>query len=368
MDNPDILIIGGGIIGLACAHRLATEGLGVEILERGEPAAAATRAAAGMLGPLAEASEGGPFFEACRASRDRWPEWLDQVTRRKGRAIEYDTSGTLVVSFDDDEEAVVERLAAAARRLGEPIEEIEHTEAYRRLPDLAPGLRRAILLAGEHRVDNTAVARALTTAVERLGVHIRRNAGVDHLELRRGTVCVVGDSWRREAEKILLTAGAWSARVGGVGFLPVRPVRGQILRIDGIQWSWDGVVRCGELYAVRRGPGGLLVGATVEEVGYADHPTAAGLATLAEFLDHVFPSLSGRQVKDMWSGLRPGTPDGQPILDEMLDGRIIVAVGHYRNGILLAPWTAEQVADRLLGRTASLPDAFSLRRFRPSPS
>ncbi len=364
MNHPDILIIGGGIIGLACALRLTREGLSVEILEKGEPARGATWAAAGMLAPLTEAADGGPFFEACRQARDAWPSWIDEITGRKGRAIELDTSGTLVVAFSEDELEVVEELTHAARRLGEPVEEIDAAEAYRLVPDLAPEMKRAILLAGEHRVDNRAVARALTAAVEREGVQIRRYSAVDHLELRGDAVCVVGDSWRREADRILLTAGAWSARVGGVGFLPIRPVRGQILRIDGVQWSWDGVVRCGELYAVRRGADALLVGATVEEVGYSDHATSAGLAELARFVDHAFPSLSGRRVGDLWSGLRPGTPDGRPILDEMLDGRILLAVGHYRNGILLAPWTAEKVADRLLGRTPSLPSEFSLGRFQ----
>lgn len=348
----DVLVLGGGLIGLACSRELARRGASVGLLERGNVGHQASAAAAGMLAPLSEVRTAGPLFEACRASRSQWPGWLASVVEEAGRPVEYDDSGTLITARErEDELVMVDEMEAAARALGEPWYPVDLDDLFRQVPDLTRETVRALHLPGEHRVDNVELCRALRRAVERAGVEIVEDARVTGVRRRGdGIRLELADGGRRDAGAALLAGGAWSGALAGVEALPVRPVRGQMMRVTGVDWPWDGSVRALRVrYGIRRGAADLLFGATLEDVGFAAGPTAAGLAELIAGFHAAFPSLVDTRVTDVWAGWRPGTPDDLPVLGRYRDWPLWIATGHYRNGILLAPWTAATLTPWMLG-------------------
>lgn len=363
----DVLVIGGGIVGLACARELARAGRRVEILERLPAGAEASLAAAGMLAPLAEVPEPGPLLEACRASRDQWPAWIAELDQETGLSIEYDASGALLLATDAEEEAHLEKLAEAAAGLGEQVEEIGLDTLRQWVPDASPALRRAVRLPGDHRVDNVQACAVLAAAALGAGVTVTYGFEVERIEKTAGGVRVVSQGETREAELLVLAAGAWSGQIPGLPALPVRPVRGQMLLLQEIDWPWRGSVRGLHGYVVRRGMTGLLVGATVEEAGFFCHPTVAGIESLLAFTRRTLPGLDTARLETVWAGLRPGTPDDLPLIGFLPGWPVLAATGHFRNGILLAPWTAREVARQAAGEGASAEAAaFAPSRFLAS--
>jgi glycine oxidase len=360
----DVLVVGGGIIGLACARELARAGKRVEVVERLPAGAAASLAAAGMLAPLAEVPLPGPFLDACRASRDLWPAWIGELSQETGLSIEYDASGTLLVAMDAVEEAHLDAVAQAADAAGELVEEIGPDRFRQWVPDASPGVRRVLRLLGDHRVDNVQACAVLAAAALAAGVTVSYGFEVERIERTpEGGVRVTSEGDTREAGLLILAAGAWSGQIPGLPALPVRPVRGQMLLLQGIDWPWHGCVR-GQLgYAVRRGTTGLLVGATSEEAGFFCHPTVAGIDSLLAFTRHVLPGLDAARLETTWAGLRPGTPDDLPLIGFLSRSPILIATGHFRNGILLAPWTAREVARLAAGLGAPETAVFSPSRF-----
>lgn len=367
MTHPDVLVLGGGIIGLACARELALRGLRVELVERLPAGAEASLAAAGMLAPLGELSVPGPLLDVCRASRDLWGPWVAALESETGLSVDYDTSGALVVALDEEEEAELDRLALAARELGERADEVEMPALRHWVPDVTPRVRRVLHLPDEHRVDNVQLCAVLAQAVQKLGVVLHYDSEVVRVERRpEGTVLVSGNHWRKEARLLVLAAGAWSGLIPELPPLPVRPVRGQILLLGGIEWPWSGSVRRGISYVVRRGATGLLVGSTLEDAGFDKHNTVEGVEDLLAFVRDLFPGIGQARLETIWAGLRPGTPDDLPILGPLPGWPAIAATGHYRNGILLAPWTAREVARLAFTQGESELPAFSPRRFLAS--
>ncbi len=364
MTHPDILVLGGGIIGLACARELALRGLRVEIVERLPAGAEASLASAGMLAPLGDFPSPGPFLDACRASRDLWRPWVAALEAETGLGVDYDTSGGLLVAFDEEDEAELGRLAAMARELGEGAEDVDAAALRRWVPDITPEVRRALRLPGEHRVDNVQLCAGLAQAVQKLGVVIHYDSEAVRVEHHlEGTVLVTGHHWRKEARLLVLAAGAWSGLIPELPSLPVRPVRGQIVLLGGIDWPWSGSLRRGTSYVVRRGSTGLLVGSTLEEAGFDKHNTVEGVEDLLAFARRLLPGIGKARLETVWAGLRPGTADDLPIVGPLPGWPAVVATGHYRNGILLAPWTAREVARlALTGGEAEIPD-FSPKRF-----
>lgn len=358
----DVLVVGGGIVGLACARELARAGMKVELLERLPAGAEASLAAAGLLSPMAEDLPR-PLLDACRESRDLWLSWAPALGEETGLTIEHDTSGALLVALNDEEEDWLDRLAAAAREVGEPVEEIDGSVLSRWVPDVSPGVRRSLLLPGEHRVDNIQACTVLAIAAREAGAVLTYGIEVERIERAGDGVRVVARDRDREAKLLVVAAGAWSGQIAGLPILPVRPVRGQMLLLGGVDWSWSGSLRGPHGYVVRRGATGLLVGATVEEAGFASHTTPEGVESLRQFTRHVLPGLDNARLEASWAGLRPGTPDGLPLIGPVPGWPVLAATGHYRNGILLAPWTAREVARLALSQSPEEPGPFSPARF-----
>jgi glycine oxidase len=289
----------------------------------------------------------GPFLDACRASRDLWGPWVAAVEEETGLGLDYDTSGALVVARDDEEEKALETTSRVARELGEMVEDVDLDGLRRWVPGISPEVRRALLLPGDHRVDNVQMCAALGLALERKGVLVHHSSEVESVEIRQpeGTVLIHGHHWRKEARLLVIAAGAWSGLLPPLPPVPVRPVRGQMVLLGGVDWPWKGILRARSgCYAVRRGATGLLIGSTVEEAGFDKHPTLGGVESLITFARRLVPGLREARLESVWAGLRPGTPDDLPILGPVPGWPAVLATGHYRNGILLAPWTARQVA------------------------
>jgi glycine oxidase len=372
--TSDLLVVGAGIVGLACAWEAARRGLRVTLLERGKlpgrgnPATASARAAtwasAGMLAPLAEIPEPGAFFELCRHARDLWQAWAAELKAGSGVDFEYDRSGALLIGDDGDPSSYLAGMRAAAEAAGEPWEWLEGAAASERVPALALGAR-ALFLAAEHRVDNREVACALVAVLELAGVAMIEDAGVERVRAGVDGVEVEGPGGRHRASRLLLAAGAWAGGVAGLPALPVHPVRGQMMLLGDVDLDFRGSLRGHHFYAVPRRGRRLLVGATVETAGFAPSPTPLGLASIAGWLEAFLPAWADKPVVEAWAGLRPASPDGLPIVGQ-LDDRIWVAGAHYRNGILLAPWTARHLAARLAGDALSSLDQEAAALFSPA--
>lgn len=365
-------IIGAGICGLAIGWRLAAAGAAVEVYERGTAGRGATWAAAGMLAAAAEAEPGeeallGLTLEA----RDRWPDFAKELAAAAGgRDLGYRDEGTLIVAPGRDDAA---RLAATTDYqlgLGLPLERLSPAAARRREPFLGPNLAAAVYSPHDHQVDNRQVAEALRSAFLAAGGRLHEDCPVCGLDLAGGRVAGLWAGGRRvAAEVVVLAAGAWSQQIEGLppaARPPVRPVKGQMLALamDPQRPLLRHVLWAPGLYLVPRRDGRLLVGATVEEKGFDPSLTAGGLFALLEAAWRALPAVEELAVQEMWVGFRPTSRDDAPILGPGPVDGLVLATGHHRNGILLAPVTADAVSRYIL--RGSLPEAarsFTIKRF-----
>lgn len=365
--SPDVLIVGAGVVGASAAYHLAREGLSVAVLEQGDVACRASGAAAGMLLPLGEAHEKGPFLAAGLRSLARFPELAAELAERSGVDPELELSGSLHVARG---EARAEALRAKAGDLAElSASWLDARDVRRRAPWLGDDVLGALHSPREAHVRSPQLARAYLGAACSLGARFERGVTVDAL-VREGER-IVGVRTRAgvlRAGSCVLCAGPWSgqllATTGSELALPLEPVRGQILSLSAPSDA-GGIVVDEAVYLVTKRDRRLVVGATEERVGFDDGVTAEGVAALLRAALDLAPGLSGRPFLGAWAGLRPSTPDGLPVLGAIpgLAG-LVLATGHHRNGVLLSPVTGEWVADCVTGRP--LPDdarAFDPARF-----
>jgi glycine oxidase len=323
------------VIGLAVAERAARAGLRVQLLEREVLGAGASRHAAGMLAPVSEAEVGhGELLDDGLAAAAAWPRYAAEL------GVELHTAGTLLVARDRDEAEALEREQAFRERLGLHVERLLPSAARRLEPALAPSVRAALRVPGDRAVDPRAVLEALAARVREAGVDVREHATVHALD---GV----------EAGTVVLAAGAWSAEL--LPELPVRPVKGQVLRLRDPGHAagplLGHVLRFGGGYLVPRGDGRYVLGATVEERGFDTTVTAGAVYELLRDAGELVPGISELVLEESGAGLRPGTPGNLPLLERR--GRVIVATGHFRNGVLLAPLTAERVVEQLRTEVAA---------------
>jgi glycine oxidase len=332
----DVVVVGAGVIGLACGWRCAQRGLDVLVLERSEPGAGASGVAAGMLAPVTEAEFGEePLLALNLASAAMWPAFAAELAERSGLETGYHASGALVVAADRDDAEELRRLFAFQQSLGLDVRWAGGRECRRLEPRLSPRVAGGIVAAHEHQVEPRALVQALCGAFLRAGGELR--CGVE----------VSSDFSELEAEHVVIAAGCWSGS-------PVRPVKGQILRLRGDSLA-SRLVRTPRCYVVSRPNGEVVVGATVEERGFDTTVTADGVFHLLEAAREVLPDVTELEFVEAAARLRPGTPDNAPLIGER-DG-MIWATGHHRNGVLLTPITAAAVAAMVAGEAP--PDAVS---------
>jgi glycine oxidase len=350
----DVAVAGGGVIGLAVAWRAAQAGADVLVLDAGRDGAA-WPVSAGMLAPVAEAEFGHDELLALTLeSALRWPAFADAVAAASGRDPGYRRCGTLVVARDRDEAEALERELAYRTERGLPVARLLPTEARGREPALGTRVRLALDVPGDHVVDPRRLRAALAEALRAAGG-----------ELREGTPVADLAELRALAGRVVVATGAWAGALAGV---PVRPVKGQILRLRDPAGPGlvDRVLRLAESYLVPRGDGRYVVGATVEERGFDTALTAGGVFELLRDAYEVVPGLAELELEEASVGLRPATPDNGPLLGPGPDEDVLLATGHHRNGILLAPITADAVTAMLTGHeppTVAAP--FAPNRFPP---
>lgn len=360
----DAVFVGGGVIGLACAWRAAARGARVAVLERAEPPAGATNVAAGMLAPVGELTFGEPeLLELTLASMRLYPEFVAELEAASGLATGYAECGALHVALDRDEAAQLRRRHDLQRSLELEAEWLAPRACRELEPGLTPSFNGGVLAAGEASIDPRALALSLAAALRAAGGELRTGAevseGVWEGERLAGVRTATGEELR--AESVVLANGAWS---GATPWLPeearppVRPVKGEVVELG----SRDGEPPCGRIlaservYLVPRPDGRLVVGATVEEQGFDTTVTAGGVHELLREAYRLLPDVAEMELLGAVAGLRPGTPDNLPRIGSGAVDGLVLATGHYRNGILLAPLTAERIATQLAGEGGRLPD------------
>jgi glycine oxidase len=351
--HPDALVVGGGVIGCAVAFSLAREGLAVALLERGELAGEASGAAAGMLAPFGEGEAPAPFLPWALRALERLPALADELRELSGVDPEFRASGIVRLAFDPPREAALRRALAAHPDAG--FVWLSAAEARELAPGLARDVAGALFSPREAHVRSPLLVRAYAEAAARLGARVE--CGVPAIGLLREGDRATGvetPAGPRPAGAVVLCTGSFSREAGrwcGLD-LPVSPVRGQIVSLDApsppfapILWEEGGV------YLVPKADGSIVAGATSEHVGFDRRVTAEGVRALLAGAARVVPALAGATFRGAWAGLRPETPDGLPLIGPApgLAG-LVVAAGHYRNGVLLSPVTGALVADGLLGK------------------
>jgi glycine oxidase len=376
----DAIVVGGGTIGLTSAWRMAQRGMHVAVVDP-EPGRGASWVAAGMLAPVSEVSYGEePLLALTMASARRWSSFAAELEADAGTGIGYRRTGTLVVDVDDGDRAWSDELFRFQCSLGLEVERLTARRLRQLEPNVAPGVRSGMLVSGDHQVQTRRLVTALLAAAATRGVVFRRAAAtaiaVDGGTVVRGVHTDQSGEDDLHAPVVVLAAGCWSPSVAGLpaGVLPpVRPVKGQILRLAGdadrplLQRSVRGVVQGASVYLVPRADGTVVVGATVEEQGFDTSVTAGAVYELLRDARRVVPGVSELALIEARAGLRPGSPDNAPLVGATAVDGLLLATGHYRNGILLSPITADAVAALAAG--AEPPDEivpFGPGRFAPA--
>ena len=360
-----VTVVGGGAIGLAAAWRTAQRGARTVVVDP-EPGRGATDVAAGMLAPVTEVHYGEvPLLALNLESARRWPSFVTELEAAAGIPVGYRQEGTLVVAVRDDDLRALDALVQFQRQLGLPVERLRSTDCRDLEPALTPRIRGGALVAGDHQVDPRTLALALLRAGASAGVELVRRRAI---ALAPGPRVELDNGDELASDVVVVAAGCRSAELVDV---PVRPVKGQILRLRGdvaalLTRTIRGLAESISVYLVPRTGGELVVGATVEERGFDTTVTAGAVHELLDAACRLLPVVTELELVEARAGLRPGTPDNAPIIGAApgLDD-VFVASGHYRNGILLTPVTADAVADLTVGvDRAPVTVPFTADRFR----
>ncbi|QCD55417.1 glycine oxidase ThiO [Streptomyces hawaiiensis] len=376
--SSDVLVIGGGIIGLVTAWRAAQRGFATAVVDP-EPGGGAAQVAAGMLAAVTELHYGEQTLLGLNlASARRYPDFAAELTELTGQDLGYRRCGTLAVALDADDRAHLRELHALQQQSGLESQWLSGRECRRLEPMLAPGVRGGLRVDGDHQIDPRRLAGALVAACERAGVVFHR-VWAERLTVVRDRVTgvVLADGTEPAAGQVVLAGGSLSGRLAGVPqdvLPPVRPVKGQVLRLTMPQRHGPflsrtvrAVVRGSHVYLVPRASGELVVGATSEELGWDTTVTAGGVYELLRDAHELVPGITELPLTETRAGLRPGSPDNAPLLGPTgLEG-LLLATGHYRNGVLLTPVTGDAMAHVLA--TGELPEEarpFSPKRFSPA--
>lgn len=365
-ERFDCIVIGAGAMGSAIALRLAQAGQRVLVLEKAVPGAEASSAAGGILAPQVEGEHDGPLFRLALASRERYPAFADEIRDISGHDPGYRRSGLVRAALSEEELAAWLAEREWQRGAGLSLRVVRGDELAKLEPALGPAVVAAVHFPDEAQVDAQALAHAIPAAARHAGAQFRR-ASVARLRIEGRRVLGVDlDTGLVAAGAVVIAAGAWTPLVAGAA-LPadaIAPVRGQMVLLrtepDGV--APRAVVFGPAGYVVPRPHGHLLLGSTMERVGFDKRVTAGGVASILAHALSLMPGLAGATLESTWAGFRPAPRDGLPLIGATAVDGLFVASGHHRNGILLTPVTAELVADAVLGRAGAIDGS----PFRPS--
>ena len=361
----DVVIIGGGIIGLTVARALALRGVrDICLLERGSLGTESSFAAGGMLAPQAEADSRDDLFELLRQSRDLYPQFASSLKDETGIDIELDSTGTLYLAFSEHDQLEIDRRYDWQTRAGLVVEKLSAVEARTFEPCVADNVSGALRFPLDIQVENRRVLSALVNSCAQLGVRTVCGASVESIVQRQGRVKGVQTNHGFVAcQAVVVAAGAWTSFLNTP--VKIEPVRGQMVCLTAAPQLTRHVIYSPRGYIIPRQDGRLLAGSTSENAGFIKEVTVGGITSILENATEISPTISALPITDAWSGLRPKAPDGLPVLgpcDEIVG--LFFATGHYRNGILLAPLTGELLARSVIdGVTPAIMAPFSPDRF-----
>ncbi len=355
----DALVIGAGIIGASCAWRLSQAGLSVKVLDRTAPGSEASQAALGVLTFHGRPDMmPGPMRALAQLSRDYYPAIIDELEEAVGERVYYQQEGQLVLGMNEEDLATLEETFRVNHEEGIELERASVEEALMLEPNLNPEIAGALYSPHDAWVDNTALTQAIVRAAQQSGA-VFDQAEVDSIETNNGQIAGVraGEA-QYESDWVVLAAGAWSGQIWNV---PVKPLRGQAYSVEGSYFKR--VIHSPRAYIVPKDDAQTMLGATVEDVGFNASNTPKGLGAISTHAFEISPALETSTFVGAWAGLRPGTPDDLPIIGPDAEfPNLVVATGHFRNGILLAPITADLVRQIVVGDTPDL----DLAPFAPS--
>lgn len=356
----DVIVIGGGVIGLSIARELAGR-KSVLLLDRGSTGQGTSRAAAGMLSPLSEADDQGPFFQLCRASHALYARFVDDLKQESGVDVGYSSEGLLCLASTEESANSLRGRYEWQKKAGFEVELLSADDVHKIEPLVTAPVSAAVFMPTERSVTPRRLVNALREACFNRGVEMRTGL---HVESISQNAVHVGHM-TLEASSIVVASGVWSAEFRGLNPpIPVFPRKGQILSLGMPPGAFCRMIRLGSSYFVPRRSGELVVGATNEDAGFDLSNTPAGLGRLLNDAQQISSHAGSYPILETWTGLRPATPDGLPILGLSAIPGVYYATGHYRNGVLLAPITAAIVADLIENRkTTSDIGPYSPSRF-----
>jgi len=363
--TTDVVIIGGGVIGLAIARALALRGVrDINLFETARLGTEASFAAAGMLAPQVEADAQDDFFTLACRSRDMYPSFAEELREETGIDIELDTTGTLYLAFTEQDRKEIDRRYEWQSRAGLAVEILTDADARELEPSIAPAFG-ALRFPNDVQVENRRLLTALTNSITKRGVLTVTQTTVHSLIIEGNRLTGVQTSRGRiSCNTAVVAAGTWSSFIQHSN-ITVEPVRGQMVCLESKPQLARHVVFSPRCYIVPRRDGRLLAGSTNERVGFDKSVTAGGISSILQHAQEISPEISLLPVTDTWAGLRPRTPDGLPVLGPCgeIEG-LFYATGHYRNGILLAPLTGELISEAIVdGVVSPLLGPFSPGRF-----
>jgi glycine oxidase len=371
--TADVIVIGGGVIGLTIARALALRGVqDVLLVERARVGIEASSAAAGMLAPQAEADSADDFFNLCCQSRDLYPTFAAALREETGIDSELDRTGTLYLAFNEHDQAEIERRYEWQVRAGLSVQKLNGGEARALEPGISERVSGALKFPNDIQVENRRLLSSLIAANEKLDVRIAAGTAVESIRINRGSIAgVETTSGFVSCSQIVLSAGAWCSYIKVPDALrnpAIEPVKGQMVCFDsaGVPHAISRhVIYSPRGYLVPRRDGRILSGSTTEHVGFDKAVTAAGVHSILSHALEIAPRISDLPLTSVWAGLRPRAPDSLPLLGPCEEIRgLTFATGHYRNGILLAPITGELIADAIVDNVVSPAlSAFSPDRF-----
>lgn len=365
----EVLIIGGGVIGLSIARALHKKGFRkITILEKGKIGREASFAAAGMLAVQSETDEPDAFFKFCRESNNLYPKFADELFEETGVDIELDREGTLYLAFNEQDENEIRERFEWQKKARLNVEKLSAIETHKLEPFVSPEILGSLFFPNDWQVENRKLIHALEKFAEFSGIEIRENCEVKNLLIENGKI--VGAEISDEkffAEKTVLATGAWTSLIKAESFaMPeIKPIRGQIIEFQTAKRLFQKVIYSPRGYLVPRQDGRILTGATVEDSGFDKTISEFATEFLRENALEIAPNLANLKIHDQWVGLRPFVSDGLPVLGEISEiENLFVATAHYRNGILLAPITAKILAEKIAeDKNSEFFEKFSPQRF-----
>ncbi len=351
----NVLVIGGGVIGLSIARELHIGGLrDITVVDKSEPGQEASWAAGGMLAPNAETECVDDFYSLCSESNDLYPAFAESLLKETGIDIGLDVSGTLQLAFDDTEADKLLKKFRIQRDAGLATEILSAAEVLRLEPEVSSGVMSGISYPNDRQVDNRKLISALIEYCQRNEIKIITNEQIHSVTVENGHASgAMTKTGKFPADVTILATGAWTSfiEIGGAGPISVdiKPIRGQMIAFGAGSHILKKVIYGPNCYLVPRADGRILVGATVEDVGFDKTVTDEAVSELKRSAVEILPELANLNIVETWSGLRPRSADELPVIGNVVGiDNLLIATGHYRNGILLAPLTAKIIAEKVV--------------------